>query len=530
MGEIEFRHRSCVYYIKCNVPEESNDWIAAVNIHAGYRRLSWIVILLLTMTACADANRDNSIDPINTPVVTLATPVFDAGTILLEWQYYTEGDDLVQFEVTRTSEGVSTSLGMVPITPAGPGWQDASLRDTAFVAGVDVEYRVLALNSGGAITASSSGSIRIGGTILNLVRDAWNLQMQLTWSDEPSGTIGYEVLRNGEVIFTTNDPTVHTYDDTTVSGNTRYVYRLRTRLPGGRLIESDSNEGVLWLYEATSQRDQSTSPGSRYILPEGTSQYGALSLTSPQAYSLSYGSDPPSSTAMSISLPDSDPATWSVAELNHSNLAFRICITGLLDSGISFLNVYRSLSGEPVRTEQWPSSGGSRTGVIWAGAEASGKTVFYEGTTLRVLDDDFKVADEVQIDTGEPIDIIYQAGSIWLAYPDRLVRSNNTFLSEGFTAWETVELPLGTTVTALTRLTGPSSTPHKLALVILDGMTAKLHAMSLDGEILLTWDAQGEELVKGDVSLFTPAIGIRRILQTDGKGTLHIYRPRNVGI
>jgi hypothetical protein len=484
----------------------------------------WVrmIIVLLVAAACADANRDNSVDPINTPVVKLATPVFEAGSILLEWQYYTEGDDLAQFEITRTSEGVSTSLGRIPVTPAGAGWQSASLRDTVFVAGVNVQYQVLALDGGGVITASSSGNIRIGGTVLDLVRDPRNLRIQLTWSDEPPGTTGYEVLRNGEVIFSTDDPTVRAFDDVAPTANTLFNYVVRTLLAGGRAIISDAQQGRLFSLSEP-YTPGPIPPASGYLLPQKNTSPSrlALALTEPEHYVLHYVfAQDYLGVPDRITLPDSDPHTWSTAYLRQTNPEHHTVIAGFNRAGNSvFLSVFPAatvaddgLVEEPVETRSWPSTGGTRTGVVWAGPQGSGKILFFEGTTLRVLGNDFEVEDEIQIETGEPLDFDFDSGSIWLAYPDRLVRSNDTFLSEGLTSWETVIMPTGTTVSAITSYFDDK-------LVVFDGSAAKLHVVSPDGEILMSTDAQGQDVDQGDVGFFASWIH-----QIDGRGTLHRHR------
>lgn len=156
----------------------------------------------------------------------------DARTILLQWRYFVEGDALAAFDITRSSEGVSTTIGTIAVTPSS-GWQNASFRDSVFIAGVEVQYQVLARDPSGVVTAVASGRIRVEGTVISAVKDPENLRIRLTWADEPPGTTGYEVLRSGEVIFSTDDPTIRTFDDESMEGNTVYNYQVRTYLPEG---------------------------------------------------------------------------------------------------------------------------------------------------------------------------------------------------------------------------------------------------------------------------------------------------------
>jgi hypothetical protein len=106
----------------------------------------------------------------------------------------------------------------------------------------------------------------------------------------------------------------------------------------------------------------------------------------------------------------------------------------------------------------------------------------------------------------------------WLAYSDHLVRSNDRFLSEGITSWTTVAIPLEFTITAI-------STLFSDKLLIYDGLSGKLHALNLEGDILMSWDALGQDLTKGDAVLFVRPNGNPLILQTDGRGFLSIFDP-----
>lgn len=96
------------------------------------------------------------------------------------------------------------------------------------------------------------------------------------------------------------------------------------------------------------------------------------------------------------------------------------------------------------------------------------------------------------IETGEPVDIDYRDGSVWLAYPDGLLRSNPAALLEDITSWETVPIPEGMRITAIKPF-------RENFVVVLDGEASKIYLLHTDGSIGLTWDVPGSDHETGDI-------------------------------
>ena len=111
------------------------------------------VVTILLIAGCAGTERENIVDPVNTPTIEMsALVVDDDGSILIEWRYLDDGSAIVAFRVTRAlgpehsdprQRLQSIELGRVSVAAATDGgWQTASLRDTSLVAGVEVTYQV----------------------------------------------------------------------------------------------------------------------------------------------------------------------------------------------------------------------------------------------------------------------------------------------------------------------------------------------------------------------------------------------------
>jgi hypothetical protein len=165
---------------------------------------------------------------------------------------------------------------------------------------------------------------------------------------------------------------------------------------------SDAVDAQLFRLTSSYSPDPSASPASGHVLPAHF--FGAnatiLALTESQPYRMSFPSD-----SGDIGLPDDgialsdyDHRTLSISFLDHANPDFRTAVAGINSTGDPvFVSIFPpatadGLVDEPVLTRSWSSVGSNRTGVIWAGPAVFGKTVFYEGLTLRIMDDEFELA------------------------------------------------------------------------------------------------------------------------------------------
>ena len=227
-----------------------------------------------------------------------------------------------------------------------------------------------------------------------------------------------------------------------------------------------------------------------------------------------------------ISLSDYDPASLSASAVLFRDPQHRFCFGGMNRTGdTAFLAVFPgwSVGVPPNVVLTWPSSGGSRTTVTYvrtddAGLVRSGRIIFCDGAVIRILDEDLAVIEEATIDSGEPIDIGYMDGSIWLAYPDHLLKSNRIAGSDVITSWETVPIP-AVTALGLTLFRGFFDDK----LVVLDGVNESIYILNPAGEIMVTLEVGGRDLERGDVMQWTLANGVNHILLVDGIGQLQEF-------
>lgn len=488
-------------------------------------RTPLILILLLIQLACADSPRENIVDPIVAPTIEMSDPVLEGGTILIEWRYLSEGSALAEFRITREARGEAFEVGRVQVAASNtPDWQTEALRDSLIVAGVEVTYRITGFLSGGIESSSASGSITVPGTQFGKATvNPDLLEIELSWSDAPEGTVGYELLRSSdasdsELIFSTDDPQVQTYVDPLELGNTRYTYVLRTILQGGGVILSDAaNAGVYTLF--TTIRLDALAGIQRVLTfsqPAGSSTAINLVIGSSALIAGNNVSEQQSREALNLSDVDFGSLSAATATAAHfsADQAYHFYVMGLNEAGNQqFLSAY-DWPATHIITNTIPTSTASRTGLTWFGGRLANRILSFAGATLRVFDHDLAVAEETLIAFDEPIDIDYQDGSIWLAYPDLLLKSNPVNHLSELTTWEPISIPAGSRVTAITRFR------DKIAL--LDGPNAKVHLMDGAGEILISWNAEGQDIEKGDIA--TQKDGIY-LYQTDGNANVHFMRP-----
>ena len=76
-------------------------------------------------------------------------------------------------------------------------------------------------------------------------------------------------------------------------------------------------------------------------------------------------------------------------------------------------------------------------------------------------------------------------------YPDRLLKSSPTETWSGAAPWTEIPLPTGAALTAFTFTSGN--------VAILDGLNHRLHLLTPDGEVRLSWDTPGTSFESGDI-------------------------------
>lgn len=482
----------------------------------------YVTIVLIVFAACADPEIRTFVDPVSTPTIEMSAPAHIDGAVLLHWRYLAAGSDLAQFRITRATQTHTSVLGTIA-AKALPDWQEVSFTDSIFIAGAEVTYGVQALDLNGGVIGSESDRIRVHGTVLEASPDNDKLVNVLMWKDVPPEAVGFEVWRtdtDGDRVslLSTTNTVDRSFEDRPPMGNTEYQYAVNTRFGNGRQTSSDFVPCVLFAHSRTATAP-SLPPTEKFVLyrdPNGSPR--ALAVGD---HFILHNPPGPIVERLQLTLPQADARPLAVGGLftNDTSLLNGVVGRNLSNTEV-FISVYPSPAEgqtqfvlEPIATHRWPTTKTGGAGATWAGG-SSGRFVFYDGDLVRVLDETFQIEAEIEIEYGEPIDIDYQARSLWLAYPDRLLKSNDDPLRNGFERWSEVPIPPSITITAFSRY-------FEDKLLVLDGITAKIHVMDLDGRVLLTTDGLGSALERGDIMFRIRSEGVPEVYLIDGQG--HMY-------
>lgn len=488
-------------------------------------------LCLALLVSCADSPRENIVDPVNAPTIEMSAPVLDGGSILVEWRYLAEGSSLREFRVTRTVEEVTEEIGSVAgSATVGSEWQTVSLRDSSLVAGVRVTYQVTAVLSSGASSSMVSNSIQIEGATLRLLPfDQTNLAIRLEWSGVPGGATGFQIRRTGvdgspETVFETDDASVNAFDDRDFAGDTPYSYQLITKLEGGGELGSPAVAAARFLHSRTNTVGGGLDGRKLLLFGAPFNLLAAVGNTDARIVDDAANR----MWVTTVLAHDYRPQTVAIhgALARHSDLQIPWYIAGVTaqnemtfaaQSGSSYWDGTMTID----TTLVWPSVGGS-VGLC----HFADQILVYEGTDVRVVDKrlntGFEVIETGTFNTGEPVDVVYAVESLWLAYPDRLLRSRPSGVSRlsDISSWEDLPIPSGATITAIT----PT---HLLegSLIILDGVNGRIHLIDGNGVILVSWDALGSNLTSGDIQTYVAQGTIGWVAQADGDGNMYSFRP-----
>jgi len=482
---------------------------------------------------------------VNVATIEMTTLVLDGGALLVEWRYLNEGSDMTELRVERVyrehatladrfwdrslAEFVTELTRIPALSTTGADWRTESFRDTAFVTGVDVTYRVQGLGGNGSATTSASSTINIPGTFLNPVfGDATDVVLKLDWEDVPSGVVGFQVLRTApggkpELVFASNDPALRTYGDPIQIGKDNYTYQLVTLFEGGGTMHSVPRRGGLFEIIRSDDPIRPAKQGERLILAirdilgSGTFTKARLHVGPSEIYgSLVTGSRGPSEI-ITVNGGDYDARTLSgsfaLEETQQTDDQFRphaFYIAGLnANNSEVYLEARFDTGWELQVTKRWPAAG-TRTALAHLGGR---HLLLSAGDVLRLLSDSLKVEQQVILADGQPLDIEYQNGSIWLAYEDRLLKSNPTEDLAGIMNWETLPVT-GISIQAISRF--------REDMLVLDGVNRRVHLVGGDGSVRLTWETVGTNPLAADISGGTSG---QLVGQTDGEFVVHLITP-----
>jgi hypothetical protein len=507
--------------------------------------LLWLYALPVLICACADSPRENIVDPVNAPTIEMSTPVLDGGSILIEWRYLSEGGTLSEFRVERIAGETMTNIGQLPAAAtSATDWQTVTLRDSLVVAGVQVTYVVSGILEGGATSTSASRTISILGTTFQIQSDPVRSVIDVTWSGEPSGTAGYRVSRRsvGEpasIVFSTDDPTVHDFEDSDLVGNVVYVYEVATLLQGGGEMRTAEISSGVYTHLKSFSVDSPLRPGKRTLLPgsgviadvgiqvvvasNGGVRAAEYFMSIPPAHLLTLGTSS-ILEAEPIELVDYDPISLSAAipVQSHQIISppYALYISGLNENSTkSFLAAYQQSGGVSTLTKRldWAAMGGSKVSVT--GVEA--QILMIAGRTVRILDTDFNVVEMSTLESEEPIDVAEYNSSVLLAYPDRILRSNPPGPWIEIVSWDTITVPLGMHISSVAT--------WKDLILVLDSTNGSISVLDAEGRLVVAWDAMGSNLEGGDIVTTRDNriadIGEWILYQSDGAGGVHMFLP-----
>lgn len=465
-----------------------------------YRMWRGFSVAALLALACSNPSRDNVFDTINTPELEMEDPVLTEDGIIIAWRFRSEGS--LSFRVSRTVDGQTAAVEQVTAN-GGTDWQNASVTDRMLFGG-EVAYRVTSI-VGGTESVSVSKGIRIDAPALR-VSDlkAEEVYIELSWDAPPVGTTRYHLVRYGpaesmSVLLDTDDTSIRIFRDTPASGLTasvHYTYVLETTIRGAALLSNRTSAALLRAFA-----DYPIEVGSRTILftvENEINSSGVITVHPDRVSTKRFrGLSSTVDNGLPVDIHDySVPSVSAAGALGPHAGRLTQFYVGWIDSRgdsarlSSYARTVEHIDEQTFhqQTVSWPSSGGSRTGVCHFGAV---KLLFFEGTVLRELNGLYEVMGQLAIE--EPIDILNTAGSIWLAYPDRLVRSNEVTSLDQVRTWESVPLPEGMTIQAIEGF--------RQKIIVLDAESATLTLMDRDGQVLLSWPAPGTGLKAGDLAV-----------------------------
>jgi hypothetical protein len=490
------------------------------------------LIVLSVLFSCAESTRENIVDPVSAPFVEMtADPAVSAGAVVIAWRYLSEAP-LSEFRISRIVAETPTSIGTVTAGSA-QDWRTLSFRDTSIIASADVRYRVTSvLGSGETSTSATSSVFRIAGTSFeDPFPDLDTFSIQLAWGSPPEGAIGFRLVRSSDaepnlIVFETDNPSVRGFSDPTRLGNTRFAYTLFTLLDGGGHIQAETKEAILIRHLATLTRDTAHGQDDKIVTLHSAQVFVAKG---DEVYYDNRGSGSDfsggilgQSRLVGVSLNTQTLSAIESLNLSSPSGAFYLGAYDAPGTQIVFLEVHTSDNNEMVllRSASWLAPQGSRTGMTpFGGMGTTQLTLYFAGARLFVVDTQPEVLGDLSLPSGEPIDISYQEGAVWLAYPDRLVRSNTAQILDEIVSWEDVILTDDVAITAIHRLEDK--------FVVLDGTHGEIHIVDTQGRSLLTWPAMGTGIERGDISVTGPRAGENRdfvgVQQTDGAGKQYTF-------
>ncbi|NKB69447.1 MAG: hypothetical protein GKR89_20440 [Candidatus Latescibacteria bacterium] len=202
----------------------------------GLLSICWLV-------ACHDTRRDNPLDPVLTPAVSLTTVIDStSGVVALSWTPYSGETRFDRYLVLRNVANRTEVDTLTVITDAG----QTTYTDASLVADTAYEYRILVVNDEGF--APSSARSRVDGftvravTLLSATGDPSAGAIEIIWSRyRDPGFAAYQLFRRvagtdaEELLNQFSSATDTTFTDTAARHGVNYIYRVAAETASGSL-------------------------------------------------------------------------------------------------------------------------------------------------------------------------------------------------------------------------------------------------------------------------------------------------------
>lgn len=489
------------------------------------RIFSGLVLTAVALCSCANADRQNPVDPVNQPTLIFSqNAAFDPQrlevTALWHWAGIPAGRYRVVRRAPRTGDVLEGDWADF-LSPTDVS-QGVTYTDSDLPTGEQLTYTIQ-VEDGTIVREFAAGSVQVPGARLETIAPSiGNVAFILRWSTAQASGASYEVVKQienetAEVAFSTTDPSVTTWADSDISPGTAYRYWLRTILPGGAFLESSrmtaglfvahgqwgiqaGARGIRMRHEPVLGRNPAR--GRQYarsdviaVLREDAAELRIAAYTSGGQTYGDRGEARPDVDPL-VLVPgtarfdflDSGDAHLLVAGVDAATGDIRLSAYQIGSRGL-FSSFYRSAFDFHVVTrmawhyDAWHVPDGTEVSLVTGESDIAYIAADHE---IRVYNGSLGELGRVATPGGGPIDdLLVTNQRVWAAIgDDGLLLGADPLLEPGLVvvqpAWDDVSLPSGTRPIALCDLNG-------LVLVLDAGLEPRVLVVDEDGTVLTSW-------------------------------------------
>lgn len=497
--------------------------------------ISGLVILL---QACYSPERDLIQDPRNTPLIHILTSDFRpaSGGVNVRWEYLGIAP-LHRVVLLRRNDGlIFDSIGVMTDGMAlGDSRLIDSFIDPSPASGELIEYSVIARTDQGS---SSGRAVQVqipGARLVRLRRNPFQGRIQIDWESVGAGLTGFEVVRrtpSGSRSLLLAAPSVDTYLDLDIEGNTPYEYEIRTTVSAGATLTSASQSTEVYSLARTEPvslgrvglaTGSSVSSITLYALVPRT--FG-IDLSS---YRYFFGSSFDGSQTVgaireetnALEASDVDVATLQIAGptvFRPATVGNCIYLAGTNASGDQVTIRAFSLPNLTAKWKgplDWPLSGGA---VVSAAQAGDGNLYVSGGGSLRVYTPQNAELVRYGLSFSDPTNLAGDASALWavLGGEGRVVRSDISAGLGQTINWEEVTFPISLVPTCLTL-------NRFSQIFVLDATAQCVHAFDIELSHLLSWTLPEDDYHQGGLSLDGGPGNLIHVFSS--KGNVYTYLP-----